>query len=199
MIRVEPQPEPADFDSTVRQPGLLWLRRHRVPLAQPPPDPTKLPTHWRKCQKALWDAYHGVCAYLCIYFAWPLGASSTDHFVAKSKEAGKAYEWSNFRLSCMGMNRNKNRFDDILDPFEIEPNTFVLNLANGEIKPNPDLPGALKERADETIKRLQLDDPETNKMRAEHYSDFLRGDVSAEWLRRRSPFVWHEGNRQRLL
>lgn len=48
---------------------------------------------------------------------WPLGSHSTDHFIAKSSNTGQAYEWSNYRLSCLGANRSKNRFDDVLDPF----------------------------------------------------------------------------------
>ncbi len=146
MIPVTPQPEPAGFDKEVRKPGLAWLRKRRIKSAEQPPDASRLPPHWRKIQKPLWDAYQGTCAYLCIYFEWPLGASSVDHFVAKSKNAGQAYEWLNYRLSCLGMNRNKNRFDDILDPFEIQPNALVLNLATGEIKPNPDAPPELKRK-----------------------------------------------------
>jgi len=199
MIPVQPQPEPADFDKGVRQSGHRWLAENRISLNQPPPDPAKLPPCWRECQKPLWDAYNGVCAYLCIYFPWPLGASSTDHFVTKSRNAGMAYEWSNYRLSCLGMNRNKNRFDDILDPFEIEPDTFVLNLASGEIKPNPNLPPKLRQEAVDTIKRLKLDDPETNRMRADHYTNYLKKEVRETWLARNSPFVWHEAKRQGLL
>jgi len=199
MIPVTQQPEPTDFGETVRKPGRRWLSKKKIPLDQPPPDPSKLPVYWQRCQKKLWDAYNGVCAYLCIYFHWPLGASTTDHFVAKSQEAGKAYEWSNYRLSCLGMNRNKNRFDDILDPFEIVPDTFVLNLASGEIKPNPNLPPQLRQKAEATIKRLKLDDPETNRMRGDHYSDYLRHDVAEPWLAKNSPFVWYEAKRQGLL
>lgn len=198
MIPVTPQPEPADFDTRVRQPGLKWLKETRIPLNQAPPDPGALPPYWRRAQKKLWQTYQGVCSYLCIYFEWPLGSQSTDHFIAKSKNAGQAYEWANYRLSCLGMNRNKNRFDDILDPFEIEPDTFVLNLASGEIKPNPGLPPGMKVRADKTIKRLRLNDPETNRMRAEHYSEYLHG--VPEWkLKKDSPFVWYEADRQGLL
>lgn len=198
MIPVTPQPEPSDFDTKVRQPGLQWLSENSIPLDQAPPDPAKLPTYWRRTQRELWRSYNGVCSYLCIYFEWPLGAQSTDHFIAKSRNAGQAYEWANYRLSCLGMNRIKNRFDDILDPFEIKADTFVLNLASGEIKPNPGLSLRMRVRANKTIKRLRLNDPETNRMRAEHYSEYLNG--VPEWkLKKDSPFVWYEANRQGLL
>jgi uncharacterized protein (TIGR02646 family) len=199
VIPIKPQPEPVEFEKAVRKPGLTWLKKHKLNPTQQPLDTSKLPPHWQRIQKDLWDAYRGICAYLCIYFEWTLGASSTDHFVAKSRNAAMAYEWSNYRLSCLGMNRNKNRFDDILDPFEIQPDTFLLNLASGEIKPNPSLSGEVTARAEDTAKRLRLNDPECKTMRTDHYTFFLNKDVSANWLERKSPFVWYEAKRQGLL
>ncbi|MBI4323878.1 MAG: hypothetical protein HY674_01300 [Chloroflexi bacterium] len=199
MIPVKPQPEPVEFEQAVRRPGLAWLRKHKINLRQPPPDASMLPPHWRKIQKPLWDAYGGICSYLCLYFEWPLGASSVDHFVAKSRDAGAAYEWLNYRLSCLGMNRNKNRFDNILDPFEIQSDTFLLNLASGEIRPNPNLPPGVAAKAEDTITRLGLNDPECMKMRTDQYTDLLRQDVSPSWLERKSPFVSYEAKRQGLL
>jgi uncharacterized protein (TIGR02646 family) len=200
VIPVTEKPEPKDvFDELVRQPGQTWLRENKIALDQPPPDPAKLPTYWRNTQKELWTAYDGVCAYLCIFFEWPLGAHSTDHFIAKSRLAGQAYEWSNYRLSCLGMNRARNRFDDVLDPFEIAADTFVLNLATGDINPNPGLPDDVRQRAEATIERLGLRDDETKKMRASHFQDYLEHHVDQAYLKRRSPFVWYEANRQGLL
>lgn len=199
MIPVTRQPAPADFEDKVRTPGRTWLQNNGIPFDQPPPKASDLPTYWRETQKDLWDAYNGVCAYLCIYFAWPLGAHSTDHFIAKSTHAGQAYEWSNYRLSCLGMNRSKNKFDDILDPFELRPDTFVLNLASGKISPAPGIHVDVKRMVIKTIKRLKLDDPETQRMRAEHFTDYCTGDISEPYLRRKSPFVWYEAHRQGLL
>jgi uncharacterized protein (TIGR02646 family) len=186
VIPVTPQPEPIDFDAKVRTPGLKWLRDHGIDPSLPPPDPKKLPTYWRNVQIDLWRAYAGVCAYLTIYFEWPSGASSTDHFIAKSRLANQAYEWSNYRLSCLGMNRNKGNFEDILDPFDIQPNTFTLNLASGRIAANLALPPVERTLAEATIRRLKLDAPETNRMRAEHYTLYSRGEVSAAYLQRLS-------------
>ncbi|MCX7049845.1 MAG: hypothetical protein NTX50_30725 [Candidatus Sumerlaeota bacterium] len=202
VARQDP-PDMFDFDGKVRKPGIRWLREHKISRNQPLPP--QAPKHWRKCEKALWKAYGGVCAYLCIYFEWALGAHSVDHFIAQSKSAGLAYEWSNYRLSCLGANRRKNRFDDILDPFRIAPETFVLNLACGNISPNPVLPAALKKKAEDTIRRLKLDDPENNNMRAEHFGNCCALDSSGnpiwspEYLKMKSPFVWYEARRQGLL
>lgn len=198
MIPVTLQPEPADFDQNVRQPGQDWLASHGIPFNAPPPKSSRLPNYWTRSNKQLWEAYAGVCAYLAIYFEWVTGAASTDHFVAKSRHAGDAYEWSNYRLSCLGPNRNKGRFDDVLDPIGLQPDTFVLNLASGEISPNPSLDAAQRSAARKTIKRLKLDSPDHNIMRARHFSRYLR-DKDELTLKELSPFVRYEAQRQGLL
>ena len=199
MIPVQLQPEPDDFDARVRQPGLDWLATHGIALNAPPPDASDLPNYWTRSNKLLWDAYSGVCAYLAIYFEWVTGAASTDHFVAKSKNAGDAYEWDNYRLSALGPNRNKNKFDDVLDPVGLAPGTFVINFASGEISPNPALSAADQSAAQATITRLKLDSPEHDLMRARHYDNYLRGDCSLAFLQRMSPFVHAELGRQGLV
>ncbi|MGM0694048.1 MAG: hypothetical protein ACQEUN_11690 [Pseudomonadota bacterium] len=192
------QPEPENFDRDVRQKGLAWLAEHDIEPAAPPPKAGKLPAYWQATNRQLWEAYDGVCAYLAIYFEWATGASSTDHFVAKSRHAGGAYEWSNYRLSCLGANRSKHAFDDVLDPIGLPENTFHLNLASGHIYPAPHLPDNLKRQAMATIERLELDSPDLNAMRARHFARYLRGK-DIDTLRELSPFVWHEARRQNLL
>lgn len=198
MIPVVLQPEPADFGVKVRQKGRAWLVHEGIALNSPPPKASKLPNYWSLSNKQLWDAYKGECAYLAIYFEWVTGASSTDHFVAKSKKSGDAYEWSNYRLSCLGANRNKNKFDDVLDPIGLSQDTFVLNLATGSVKPNPILGSSVKAAARKTISRLKLNSAEHQEMRARHYSDYLKHNHPAI-LKKLSPFVWYEANRQGVL
>ncbi len=164
----------------------------------PPPKASDLPNYWTHSNKQLWEAYSGVCAYLAIYFEWVSGAASTDHFVAKSRHAGDAYEWDNYRLSCLGPNRNKGKFDDVLDPIGLQADTFVLNLVNGEIRPNPTLNAAQKKMAERTILRLKLDSPDHNAMRAKHFSRYISGK-DQQALKELSPFVWYEAHRQGLL
>lgn len=198
MIPVILQPEPAGFDAEVRQGGHAWLRAKGIALNAAPPKASKLPNYWSRSNKQLWEAYSGVCAYLAIFFEWGTGAASTDHFIAKSQNAGDAYEWSNYRLSCLGPNRNKNKFDDVLDPIGLTQNTFVINFASGKIAPNPALSPAQKAAARKTIRRLKLDSPDNNKMRAQHYKEYLEGDCSLNFLQRKSPFVHAEIVRQGL-
>lgn len=198
MIPVALQQEPLGFDVNVRQEGQGWLIDHHFVLCASAPPKTKLPAYWSWSNQLLWAAYSGTCAYLAIYFEWPTGASSTDHFVPKSKHVGLAYEWDNYRLSCLGPNRNKNKYLDVLDPVGLAANTFVLNLASGEIKPNPALVGPQRTAAQKTIKRLQLDSPHHNAMRAGHFADYI-AHGHAPTLRKYSPFVWYEADRQGLL
>jgi len=199
MIPVTLQAEPADFDIEVRQKGLVWLAAEGISSHAVLSKSVKLPNYWSHSNKQLWDAYSGVCAYLAIFFEWGTGASSTDHFVAKSRHPGDVYEWGNYRLSCLGANRNKNKFDDVLDPMGLPPNTFVINFASGKIYPNPSLTTTEKSAAQKTICRLKLDSPENNLMRARHFSDYINGDVSLNYLSRHSPFVHAEILRQGLL
>jgi hypothetical protein len=198
MIPVILQPEPADFDANVRQRGHAWLAREGIALDAAPQRVAELPKYWTRANKQLWDAYSGVCAYLAIFFEWSTGAASTDHYIAKSRKAGDAYEWNNYRLACFGPNQKKNRFDDVLDPVGLAPHTFVVNFASGNILPNPDLPEQQKNAACKTIQRLDLAGPENNAMRARHYSLYVGGDVSLRYLRTHSPFVYAEIVRQGL-
>jgi uncharacterized protein (TIGR02646 family) len=198
MIPVTLQPEPVDFDAKVRQRGHAWLARKRIALDAAPPHASKLPPYWTQADKQLWDAYSGVCAYLAIFFEWSTGATTTDHFIAKSRKAGGAYEWNNYRLACISANRKKNRFDDVLDPVGLTPYTFVINFASGKILPNPDLPEPQKNAACKTIRRLDLDSPVNNDMRAIHYINYVNGDCSLSFLCKQSPFVYAEVVRQGL-
>ena len=96
----------------------------------------------------------------------------------------------------------KNKFDDVLDPIGMAPDTFELNLASGAIKPERTLaarqgkPAAALAR--KTIRRLKLDSPEHRKMRLRHYNQYLRHKDPVT-LQELSPFVWYEAQRQGLL
>lgn len=198
MIPVALQPEPGDFDINVRQPGLAWLAANGVAVPGPLPKKLAIPAYWSHSNKALWTNYGGTCAYLAIYFEWVTGAASTDHFVAKSRDAGQAYEWANYRLSCLGPNRNKNKFDDVLDPIGMMAGTFELNLVSGEIRLGKGLNKVQSALAKKTIRRLKLDSPDHNQMRQRHYTQYLR-HRHVQTLKELSPFVWYEADRQGLL
>ncbi|HSI87216.1 MAG: hypothetical protein ACAI35_13475 [Candidatus Methylacidiphilales bacterium] len=199
MIPVSSQPEPPDFDVEVRQKGHLWLKKKGISLNAVPPKAYKPKRYWEHSNKQLYDAYSGICAYLAIHFEWVTGASSTDHFIAKSVDAGGVYEWANYRLACLAPNRDKNEFNDVLDPFTLKADTFILELASGKIRPSPLLNATELADALDTICRLKLDSPDCDKMRSERFKRYITGACNEQMLRELSPFVWYEAKRQGLL
>ncbi len=201
LIPVDLQPEPGDFDARVRKPGLAWLRTKGISRSGPLPVGETLPRYWTRALGQLGAAYSNVCAYFAVRIDTVTGDLTTDHFIATSRVPGSAYEWANLRLACLPANRRKRDHDDVLDPVGLTPETFHLNLADGSIRPNVDLDEALKARAQQTIRRLQLNDARLRRRRSTDYSRLLdEGDDHARTvLKLLSPFVWYEADRQDLL
>jgi uncharacterized protein (TIGR02646 family) len=200
MIPVSPQPEPTQFDSAVRQKGLAHLQKNGLALNQPLPRGTKIEPYWQHCLDDLYTSYQGICAYMAVYFERGTGAASVDHFVAKSRLAGEAYEWSNYRLACLEMNRSKNNFDDVLDPFTLQNGWFHLDLSiDGRIFPNPALSRTDQDLVINTIKRLDLNNPMHKRMRMRHFQTYIEKKFISNYFKEISPFVWSEADRQGLL
>lgn len=189
MIHVELQPEPADFDAKVRRPGRAALASGKTPL----------PELWRLCLLDLHAAYRGICAYLCIYIPRGTGARTVDHLAAKSDSPDLAYEWSNYRLACGLMNARKREFADVLDPFDIDDDLFVLEFSFFQVSPAPGLSPAKQDAVLRTIDRLKLNDEECRAARAQYYDVYIDGSVRFEYVDRHSPFVAREMRRQGLL
>ena len=114
----------------------------------------------------------------------------------KSRRWDRVYEWSNYRLCCSRMNTRKSSFEDVLDPFEVEDGWFRLQLVSMEVHPAPDVAPAIQEAVWGTIERLKLNDADFRRVREQHVEDVLRGYVSLEYLRGRSPLVAREIDRQ---
>lgn len=144
------------------------------------------------------DAYHGICAYLGIYIYQAIGAASVDHFKPKTHFPGLAYTWSNYRLSSLSRNRRKGVHLDIVDPCEISGDWFVVEPGNGAIVPQQSLPQELQTRIRKTIDELGLDDEDCRRMRRGFIAHYLKGDVSAAYLKQYAPYLWHEVQRQGL-
>lgn len=199
MIPVAEQPEPKDFDAKVRSKGLAHLKSKGIALDKPLPPKADIQPYWRACLAELHQAYEGVCAYLGVHFERVMGGASVDHFIAKSANAGLAYEWHNYRLACSTMNSRKRDYDDVLDPFYLAPGLFRLQLSTGHIYPNPQLEARALRVVEETIERLGLDDPQCRRLRANWYQEYLEHNLPSDYLRKKSPFVWQEAERQGLL
>ncbi len=199
MIHVDEQPEPVSFNGQVRQKGLAWLQQQSIPLDQPCPKTVEIKPYWRSCLEDLHESYSGCCAYLAVFFERCTGGGSVDHFIAKSNRADLTYEWSNYRLACSRMNSRKRDFDDVLDPFEIETGWFRLEPVTGRIYPNPTVPKEQQTLIQATIDRLSLDDAGCREIRARHYQEYREEQYTAEFFKKRSPFVYAEAQRQGLL
>jgi hypothetical protein len=199
MIHVNAQPEPADFDSQVRKKGLAHLQCKGIALSKPLPSNVEIAPYWRNCLDDLHRAYDGVCAYLAIYIERATGGSSTDHYIAKSNRADKAYEWNNYRLACSIMNSRKRDYDDVLDPFTVATGWFHLELVSGRIFPNQGLSVAQRLAVQTSIDRLELDDACNRETRARHYQWYVQREIDRNHLHRTSPFVYAEADRQGLL
>src|SRR5690606_24273905 len=199
MIPVAQQPEPATFNAQVRVKGLAHLENKGFALDQPLPQKAKITPYWRDCLTELYQAYGGICAYLGVHFERVMGGGSVDHFIAKSANAGLAYEWKNYRLACTTMNSRKREYSDVLDPFYLAPDLFRLQLSTGHIYPNPELDVRAMRLVEETIERLGLDDPQCRALRTSWYQDYLEHELPSDYLKKKSPFVWYEANRLELL
>jgi hypothetical protein len=199
VIPVQAKPEPADFDTKVRAKGTRSMRAKGIDAAVPLPKGKKLSPFWRNCLDDLYREYNQTCAYLAVHFERAAGGGTVDHFVAKSKLPSQAYEWANFRLASAIVNSRKCDFDDVLDPFTLGLDWFHLELVTGQIYPNPKIDPADQVRVGQAIDRIGLDDPINREMRARHFQDYCRGDYTADFLRRRSPLVFLEAERQGLI
>lgn len=188
MIPVPEQPEPDDFDKKVRQPGKLRLAKN--------PDESRssqLPRHWTRILDELYDAYHGICAYHCIYIERSQSYATVDHFLPKSKHRQLAYEWSNYRLCCPACNAAKGDHEGILDPFDIKPHTFRIDFLTGEIYPAKDAPP----NARKTIDILGLNEEDCKRIRREYF-DLYCETQNLKYTSRKAPFVYEEIRRQNM-
>ena len=210
MIPVARAKSPATFDATVRQPGLRAIAEmvgKRSPYPRTAGRPFKqiahrerdipadaFPPYWTESLDDLMTAYREICAYSCFRIHPVTGARSVDHFAPKSRSWRNVYQWSNYRLCCSRMNARKNDFGAVLDPFEIKPGWFQLELLGFQVVPNPKLRPSARDLIQVSIDRLGL-----NQFRRDREKDAERywsGGYSLEVLKEEAPFVAYELYRQ---
>ena len=215
MIPVTPAPEPATFDSKVRQPGLRAIAE--LAGAQPDPPrtagrpykkiaasrdkipPDMFPPYWRKVRDDLMESYYQICAYLCLRINGSTGVPSVDHAIAKSQRWDLVYEWSNYRLACLRMNARKGAAACVLDPFDVKEGWFALELVELQVVPGSGLSDEVIGAVEDTIERLRLNDHTCCENRKEYAEAYRKGDVSFCYLTRHAPFVARELRRQNQL
>lgn len=210
MIPVAPAAKPKDFDAKVREPGLRAIaemvgkrpqyprnagrRFGKVADSEDEIPADAFPPYWTECLNDLMAAYDETCAYSCFRIHPVTGSRSVDHFVAKSRNWRRVYEWSNYRLCATPLNARKGDFRGVLDPFKVQHGWFHIELLGFQVIPNPKLSSALRAKVQKTIDLLGLNQfARSRAVDAERYWD---GAVRLRDLKRESPFVAYELNRQ---
>lgn len=191
MIPVTPQPEPADFDATVRRPGQAFLRQ----VPRPTADQFRKKNYWKEALPDLRTAYRSICAYSS---CWIPSSCTVDHFNPKTTHPQLAYEWSNYRLADAKINNNKGNSSQVLDPFLIQQGWFTLDVATLWVKPEPTLRPAVFRAVETTISVLRLNDDDWVQMRFEIFRQYRDGDCTIGFLQRCYPFMASEVTRQQV-
>jgi hypothetical protein len=196
VIPVQAKPEPADFNATVRTPGNNFL----LTIPHPTSEQWTGKEYWRKAIPDLRKAYGHVCAYMALWISSGTGSPTVDHYIPRSADSSLAYEWSNFRLCSMLMNSRKKNYRDVLDPFIIGRDWFILDFDSMMIHPNPSLPAPTKQQILDTLKRLGLNKDEACiAARREWVDCFNAGEIDIKHLQKRAPFIAYEMKRQGLV
>lgn len=178
LIPVALKPEPANFATNVRVPGLVYLARVPRPTAKQ----FKKHAYWKFALADLKTAYSSICAYTS--FRIP-GSGSVDHFRPKSSHPTLAYEWTNFRLAHDKINAYKGDSTDILDPFYIQSGWFILDFASLWVRPDESLQLHIKTSVQKTIDVLRLNDDEWVTLRFDIYKSYLEADVKLSYLQKK--------------
>lgn len=200
MIPVTRQPEPADFNNRVRRPGQRFLRRRPAPTKKE----IRANNLWRHCHDDLHYLYGGICAYSAQWTPrqrrpMSIEHSSVDHYIPISTNHNLAYEWTNYRLARARLNSNKGDSPNVLDPFLVQPDWFVINFRSFLISANDGLPGALANQIDDTIIRLDLNHNDFVQERInilQAYAEDPPLGIPFTFLQQRYPFIAYELNRQ---
>ncbi len=195
MIPISLQPEPQDFSARVREPGQRFLATTPHPTGKQ----WRNKEYWQNIIEDLYDAYNGVCAYSGEWIPCTTGDPTVDHYIPKSVNPQQAYEWNNFRLACLRFNRWKREFQDVVDPFTIEENSFQLLFPSLQVVPNPDFTNEEKEKISKTIRRLRLNGGLSIKARRRWIMPLSLGRITFDFVKEKAPFLAHEIERQGLV
>ena len=96
------------------------------------------------------------------------------------------------------LNNNKSNYTDVMDPFAIQSDWFVLELPSCRIKPGDRLPDHIIFHVTETISRLKLNEFEFYDERQSLLQDYCAGKFPLAHLEKNYPFIAYELKRQRM-
>ncbi len=210
MIPVKEAPEPVDFDTKVRQPGLSAIdelvgrppritnrkgrQRKKIANSEAEIPASKFPPYWREALPDMLTAYRRLCSFLAQYLELGTGNPTVDHMIPKSRSWDNVYEWSNYRLCAALVNTRKNDHSDMIDPFEVGEGWFRLEFVGFQVLPTKSVPANLQSKIQSTIELLNLPDFCTS--RSEYVLDYEANHIDIHHLERRAPFIASELRRQ---
>jgi 5-methylcytosine-specific restriction endonuclease McrA len=196
VIPVVPQPEPDVFDELVRNKGIKFLSKFTT--SKPTTKQWNEHDYWGYVRKQLYKAYNGICAYSAHWI--PLTTNpNIDHYIPKSVNPNLAYEWSNYRLACSLVNALKKDYQDVLDPFLIKKDWFILDFPSLLVKANSVLSSQKLQEVKITIERLKLNDDKFVNDRDEWLKRYCLGEANFILLKKVAPFIAYELERQGLI
>ena len=151
---------------------------------------------WNRVYDELHRLYGGFCAYTCFF---QVDRATVDHFRPKTPHPDLAYEWDNYRLSSPRTNQFKGSREDVLDPFAIKDEWFVLDFPSCLVRVCDGLEDTLADAVTCTIDALRLnDDDYLVQRRFDLVQAFADGHISQAYIRKMNPFVFDEITRQGL-
>jgi len=159
VIPVEPPDEPEGFEERTRRRGRAWLEKNDPLHRGRPPD------YWRWCAEPLREAFRERCGWAAMYIA----DGNVEHFVSwdecKHEHPELAYEWSNYRYILPRLNSRKQGARHLLDPFEVGPGWFRVELPSCLMVCTDEIPPEHRARAQRTLECLGPVGDEDRKLR----------------------------------
>jgi len=180
MIPVpNPIRKPRSFTQDCETPGKAWGRAN--------PASNKFPAHWRKYQPQLAAGFHDRCG----WWAMRIADGAVDHYLSKKFHRKLAYDWNNYRYISTSVNSSKrNHDDDVIDPFDVQPGWFEVQLPSMLLRRTSLVPTALQVKADFTIQKLRLvSGHKVRRNRRAWYEDYKKGLISDAGLAAYAPLV----------
>jgi hypothetical protein len=190
MMHIDLKPEPADFQQKVGNPGRAFLQ------STPQPKNWKHKEYWTEVLNDLYECYNGVCAYSAHWIPPDCGATTVDHFRPKKLAPELAYEWSNYRLCSLAMNRNKGTSEGIIDPCEVQAGWFKMDFPSLLVLAGDSLTDSDAQRVDRTINCLKLNAEPSIKARYGFLCDYMANHRDFYSLSHNAPFLASELERQ---
>ena len=180
MIPVaHPIRKPRNFTRDCETPGKAWEKAH--------PASNKFPALWRKYQPQLAAGFHDRCG----WWAMRIADGVVDHYLSKKSHRSRVYDWNNYRYIAPSVNSSKgNLNNNVLDPFDIQPGWFEVQLPSMLLKRTALVPLAFQAKADFTLKKLKLiSGHKVRRNRRAWYEDYKKGLITNAGLAEYAPLV----------